>query len=121
VDGILALLADDATLTMPPIPTWYRGRDAVAVFLAEWAFARYGADQARVRGFAGERRARLVPTTASGQVAFGAYHWDPGEGRYRPVALQVLTLRGPKVQEIDGFVDPAMFERFGLPERLRDD
>jgi RNA polymerase sigma-70 factor (ECF subfamily) len=118
VDGILVLLTEDATLTMPPMPTWYRGRDAVEVFLAEWAFASYGADQERVRGFAGERSVRLVPTTASGQVAFGGYHWDPAEGSYRPVVLQVLTLRGDKVREIDGFVDPAMFERFGLPERL---
>jgi RNA polymerase sigma-70 factor, ECF subfamily len=118
VDGMLALLTEDATLTMPPMPTWYRGRDAIAVFLAEWAFASYGPDQARVRGFAGERRVRLVPTRVSGQVAFGGYHWDPAKGSYRPVVLQVLTLRGAKVQEIDGFVDPRMFTVCGLPDRL---
>jgi RNA polymerase sigma-70 factor, ECF subfamily len=118
VEGILALLTEDATLTMPPIPTWYRGRDAIAVFLADWAFARYGRDQARVRGFAGERSVRLVPTRASGQIAFGDYHWDPATGGYRAVVLQVLTLRGERVQEIDGFVDPEMFARFGLPDRL---
>ena len=33
VDAVAAMLAEDATITMPPLPTWYRGREAVAAFL----------------------------------------------------------------------------------------
>jgi hypothetical protein len=33
VEAILALLAKDAKFTMPPLPTWYHGRDAIAIYL----------------------------------------------------------------------------------------
>jgi RNA polymerase sigma-70 factor (ECF subfamily) len=106
VDTIVALLTDDATITMPPCPTWFQGRDAVAGFLAAFAFARGG------------RRVRLVPTRANGQPAFGSYRWEDRTGAYEPVSLHVLTLRDARIEEINTFVDPTMFGRFGLPERL---
>ena len=31
--GLVALLREDAVLEMPPLPGWFRGRDAVARFL----------------------------------------------------------------------------------------
>jgi hypothetical protein len=37
---------------------------------------------------------RYIPACANGQLAFGAYHLDPGAGSYLPIALDVLTLRG---------------------------
>ncbi|MGH2781436.1 MAG: RNA polymerase subunit sigma-70 [Thermoleophilaceae bacterium] len=37
LDAILAMLAEDATFTMPPLPTWYRGRRAIAAFLTRYA------------------------------------------------------------------------------------
>ena len=33
VDAVVAMLASDGAMTMPPLPTWYRGREAVAAFL----------------------------------------------------------------------------------------
>src|SRR6266498_1949284 len=33
VEAVAAMLADDARMTMPPLPTWYGGREAVAAFL----------------------------------------------------------------------------------------
>ena len=36
VDAVVAMLADDARMTMPPWPSWYSGRDAVATFLRSW-------------------------------------------------------------------------------------
>ena len=74
VDAIAAMLADEATLTMPPMATWYRGPD-VLVFLRDWAFS------GRAYGAEGNRRVRVIPTRANGQPAFGTYSWDPERAR----------------------------------------
>jgi RNA polymerase sigma-70 factor, ECF subfamily len=106
VDGIVAMLTDDATITMPPCPTWFSGRDSVARFLTAFPFARDG------------RRVRLVPTSANGQPAFGSYRWENESNAYEPISLHVLTLRLSQIAEINTFVDRTMFGRFGLPPRL---
>ena len=64
------------------------------------------------------RRVRLVPTRANGQPAFAAYYWNDEQDAYVPRALQVLTLRQGRIEDITGFVDPGLFGPFGLPERL---
>jgi RNA polymerase sigma-70 factor, ECF subfamily len=111
VDAIVALLAEEATLTMPPMATWFRG-DEVVVFLTEWAFS------GRAYGAEGRRRVRVVPARANGQPAVGTYSWEPEQGVFLPTVLQVLTFDGGKVSEITGFVDPAVFPRFDLPDSL---
>jgi RNA polymerase sigma-70 factor (ECF subfamily) len=117
VEAVVAMLAEDATITMPPMPTWYRGREAIRVFLADWAFAnRWASDSARFE--AGERRVRLVPLRASGQLALAAYHWDEERCAYTPYALQVLTLGTAGIEEIHGFVTPSVFPYLGLPAAL---
>ena len=115
VDAILALLADDATFTMPPLPTWYRGRAAIEVFLSRFAL---------------EDSWRLVATHANGQLAFGAYAWDPETESYTPLSLDVLTLHGPIATDVTSFVAPYttgagrkryafdVFGPFGLPPEL---
>jgi RNA polymerase sigma-70 factor (ECF subfamily) len=108
VEAVTAMLADDALVTMPPMATWFRGRDAFATFLAEWAFARRGCHPGR-----------LVRAHANGQVAFGSYQWDDEVGAFRGHVLQVLTLDGDRIAEITGFVEPTLFHRFGLPATLR--
>ena len=112
VERVAAMLADEVTLAMPPMATWYRGADDVLVFLTDWAFS------GRVYGAEGNRRVRVIPTSANGQPAFGTYSWDPERGRHLPTVLQVLTFNGPRISEIMGFVDPAVFARFGLPDEL---
>ena len=111
VEGIVAMLAEEATLAMPPMPTWYRGPDVV-VFLSEWAFS------GRAYNAEGNRRVRVVPTRASGQPAIATYSWDPATGSHRPTVLQVLTFRGDRIEEIMGFVTPEAFAGFGLPAEL---
>src|SRR5712671_1093506 len=59
LDTFVALLKDDATYTMPPLPQWYAGRQAISTFF-NWAWKLYG-------GF------RLVPTGANRQPSFAAY------------------------------------------------
>jgi RNA polymerase sigma-70 factor, ECF subfamily len=111
VEAIVAMLAEDAVISMPPMAAWFRG-DGVRVFLEEWAFS------GRVYNAEGRRRVRVIPTQANGQPAFGTYSWDPEQECYRPTVIQVLTLDAGRITEITGFVDPAPFAGFGLPDRL---
>ncbi|MGH2987851.1 MAG: sigma-70 family RNA polymerase sigma factor [Solirubrobacterales bacterium] len=104
VNAVVAMLAEDATIAMPPRPTWYRGREAVAAFLTR-------------KPLAGDRW-RLVPTRANGQLAFGHYIWDGVTGGFTPHAVNVLTLRGELISEITAFLSPRAFARFDLPETL---
>jgi RNA polymerase sigma-70 factor (ECF subfamily) len=118
VEAVCEMLAEDAAITMPPMASWFSGREAVATFLREFALARPW-DHEAGRFAEGRRDVRLVPTTANGQPAFGAYRLREEEGAYLPFTLQVLTFgKGGKLREITGFVDPAAVAGFGLPERL---
>ncbi|MGO1057419.1 sigma-70 family RNA polymerase sigma factor [Crossiella sp. CA198] len=100
VDAIVAMLAEDARYSMPPLPEWYRGRDAIRAFLLDGPL-RYGW--------------RFLPTTANGQLAFGTYLWEAGQ--YRPGGLDILTLQGDRVAEVTSFLT-ADLTRFGLPAHL---
>jgi RNA polymerase sigma-70 factor (ECF subfamily) len=129
VEAFAAMLADDASFAMPPLATWYRGREAIAAWAAGWPLS-------------GDWRWRTVFTRANGQPALGFYAWDPEQGAYLPFALNVLTLHGSQVADVTAFVarsteeterevyerwpeQPAdarrlsgTFERFRLPARL---
>ncbi len=98
VDRVLALLTEDATWSMPPLPVWFRGRETVAAFLTEYPL---------------QERWRHVPTRANGQLAVGCYVLDADRGRYRIAVLDVLTLRGELVHEVTAFLAPWLYERFG--------
>jgi RNA polymerase sigma-70 factor (ECF subfamily) len=106
VDGIVALMTDDAWVRMPPVPLEYQGRDLAGLFFATVAF-RQG------------RRYRLVPTRANGQPAFGVYLRDPLADVSRAFGLFVLTLAGDRVSAITRF-DNSVLARFGLPRTLTD-
>ena len=115
VDAILAMLVEDATFTMPPLTTWYRGHQAIALFLTRYAL---------------RDRWRLVPARANGQLAFACYAWDAETESHTALSLDVLTLEGTRATEVTSFVTPYtrgparerfaadVFERFGLPDRL---
>ena len=129
VEAVVAMLAEDATFSMPPLRTWYGGRDEIALFLAGWPLS-------------GTWRWRHVTTQANGQPALAFYCWDDDEESYLPFALNVITLRGDKIGDVTAFVarstelperevyerwpeqpaDPrrlnVVFERFRLPDRL---
>ena len=114
VDTVVAMLTEDAVITMPPMPTWYRGRDAATVFLSQFAFARTWDGSAFVEG---ERVVRLVVTRANGQPALAAYRRAADGEPFRPYALQVLTFAPDgRIAEITGFVRS---DEFGdLPQSL---
>jgi RNA polymerase sigma-70 factor (TIGR02960 family) len=105
-DAMVALLTDDAWLTMPPLPHAYQGHTAIGAFL---------------RG-AAERRGgplRLVATRANRQPAFGCYLSEPGTDTVRAFSLFVLTLEGEHISAITWFADSSVFAQFGLPQMLR--
>jgi RNA polymerase sigma-70 factor (ECF subfamily) len=105
VDTLAAMLTEDATIAMPPRPSWYRGRDSVAAFL-------------RARPLSGALESRLVPVSANGQLAFANYTRAGDARSYRLHAVDVLTLRGSKIEAITAFLTPEVFASFGLPGEL---
>ena len=106
IDGMVALLTDDAWITMPPLPHAYQGHEAITAFLAGSA-ARRGAPL------------RLVATRANGQPAFGCYLSASDGEVARAYALFVLTLAGDQISAITWFADSSVFPKFGLPRMLR--
>jgi RNA polymerase sigma-70 factor (ECF subfamily) len=106
--GLAALLREDALLTMPPQPLWYRGRDVIATFLSQ--FVEPGSPD-----YIGHFR--LVPTRANRQPAAANYLRRPGDSVHRALALDVLRVEEGQVVEIVAF--PAdLFPAFGLPPTL---
>jgi RNA polymerase sigma-70 factor, ECF subfamily len=105
IDGMVALLTDDAWLTMPPEPYEYQGHGAIGVFLRGREVSR--------------GRLRLVPTRANGQPAFACYLPSAQTQIARPYALFVLTLGGDQISAITWFADSSVFPHFGLPRMLR--
>jgi RNA polymerase sigma-70 factor, ECF subfamily len=105
VDALAAMLAEDAAFAMPPQALWFRGRDAIAAFLA-------------LRPLHGGNRWRVVPTRANSQPAFGHYIWDDDEHAFVAEGIGVLTLVGDQISELTVFREAELFERFGLPDRV---
>jgi RNA polymerase sigma-70 factor (ECF subfamily) len=103
VDALVEMLTESATLSMPPTASWLRGRDAIATSLS-------------ARPLNGTQSWRLLPTSANGQPATGAYLLDTS-GAYPLHHLAVITLRGERIDEINAFHDLSAPERFGLPAR----
>jgi RNA polymerase sigma-70 factor (ECF subfamily) len=130
VDTVVSMLAEDAAWSMPPLGTWYLGRESLRRFLAEHPLS-------------GAWRWTHRAAWANGQPASAAYTWREDEGCYRPFALDVLTLRADGViTQVTSFIVRAaeppdrddfevfpdhdvdaqkvadMFESFGLPARI---
>jgi RNA polymerase sigma-70 factor, ECF subfamily len=129
VEAVVAMLTEDAAFAMPPMASWFRGHEAIRTFLAGSPLS-------------GDWRWRPIRAHANGQEALAFYSWDADEECYLPFALNVLTLRGDRISEVDAFItrtieDPsreamarmpeqradsralaAAFQNLGLPERL---
>jgi RNA polymerase sigma-70 factor (TIGR02960 family) len=104
IDGLVALLTDDAWLSMPPAPHQYQGAAAIRAFLR----ASFG--------FRGSRGVRLLATRANGQLALGSYLDDLDEAVARPAGLFVLRMTGGRISEVTRFHLDHLYPRFGLPE-----
>ena len=100
--ALTALLRQDVALEMPPMLTWFAGRENVRRFLATKLFGRPG-------------QFRLVPTRANGQPAFAAYERGH-DGVYRAHAALVLTVTATGITRIVIFLSPGLLAAFGLPQ-----
>jgi len=106
VDGVVALLTDDAWFSMPPANLEYQGPAAIASFLTH---------SARYRG---GRRVALIPTRANGQPAFGRYVPDPRAQVYHLHSIVVLTMEGDRISAVTNFIDSGVAPYFALPRTL---
>lgn len=104
IRALIDLLKDDATFSMPPIPSWYRGRNTIGELVARTVFS----------GQAGGRWC-LLATRANGQPAFGLYRQSDVQGVYEAYGIQVLTLRDSQTADITTFRNRALFSYFKLP------
>lgn len=104
---LVQLLTDDATFSMPPIPSWYRGRAAIADLVNNTIF----------KGEASGRW-RLLPTRANRQLAFGLYRLAAGGSGYCAYGIQVLTFTDDQIADIITFRNPALMPYFDLPAAL---
>jgi RNA polymerase sigma-70 factor (ECF subfamily) len=138
-DTLISMLTADATWSMPPVPTWYDGHEAIRQWLV---------------GSPLTYRWQHRPTRANGQLAVGCYLLDPARNRYVPAVLDVLTLDGAQIAAVTAFLaaevstelppeqrqpggsridrpeasahrawitGPELFARFGLPDELPPD
>jgi RNA polymerase sigma-70 factor, ECF subfamily len=108
VAGLVALLKEDAIFSMPPIPSWYRGREAILALL----LARFGT----------HNQWRLYPTHANGQQAFVTYRADKSKNSYQAFGIQVVTfddsLLKSQISEVTVFLSPSLVTAFGFPLQL---
>jgi RNA polymerase sigma-70 factor (ECF subfamily) len=129
VDAVVGMLTEDACFSMPPMSTWYSGREGIATWM-------------RRSPLSGDFKWKAIRTTANGQPTLAYYSWDPEQEAYVPFALNVLTLDGEEISDVTAFIvrssqdpDPevqaqtpyqpadyeklaTVYERFGLPDRL---
>jgi RNA polymerase sigma-70 factor, ECF subfamily len=105
IPGLVALLREDAWLTMPPLPFWIQGRTDIATLL-------------QLRIFTPGKQWRLLPTRANGCPACGLYRREDGEDGYQLSSLWVLGVEGAQIGSIVVFLDVASFAAFGLPSTI---
>ena len=102
VPTVMQLLRDDAVFEMPPLPTWFTGREVIGRFL-------------RTRVLTEVDRFRMIPMAANGQPAL-ASNLRRHEGVYRAHSICVLTIAASRVARVTSFNDPGLFATFGLPQ-----
>ena len=103
ITSLVALLHDDAVMTMPPYNFWLQGPTEMSRFFLGQGIGCQGS--------------RLLATAANGQAAFGSYKPDP-DGGWTPWAVQVIDVAGGRIVGHHNFLDTDLFAFFGLPARL---
>ena len=107
VPGLVALLHEDAVLSMPPFSSWFQGPRDIGNAIGGMVLPP---DAKGVY--------RLVPVSANGDPGFAMYAKDPASGAFRAQAIHVIRISGTKVAEVTAFLDPKLFAAFELGETL---
>lgn len=107
LDGLIALLKEDAFLSMPPWSHWYHGRDAIGRFFAwAWETGGYGSF-------------KLVSTAANRQTALAVYSRSrEGVGAWHAHSIQLLDIEENAIAGVTAFIGNHLFTAFGLPATL---
>ncbi|MEP6988452.1 MAG: sigma factor-like helix-turn-helix DNA-binding protein, partial [Chloroflexota bacterium] len=108
IPGLVAIMREDAWFTMPPIPTWFQGRDTIATIFA-------------TRILIPGRHIRVLPAHANGSPAFAAYQWNAAQEIYYFSGLFILDIVGEQIGRLDAFMEPSNLAAFGLPRNLAPD
>ena len=102
--ALAQLLREDAVFEMPPMLTWFAGRDLIGRFLGT-----------RVLGQPGDFK--TVPIAANSQPGF-AFYLLGRDGHHHAHAVHVLTVADAGIAHIVSFNQPELFPAFGLPQVL---
>jgi RNA polymerase sigma-70 factor (ECF subfamily) len=132
IDGVVEMLTEQATFSMPPIVSWFGGEGGHAelrAFLAQGPLT-------------GDWRWRHILTRSNGQYALAFYCWYEPDRTHRPFALNVLSFGGGKISDVTCFINRSIesddpedyvrypeqplderrthdfFLRYGLPDRI---
>jgi RNA polymerase sigma-70 factor (ECF subfamily) len=106
IDRLVALLHEDASISMPPFEMWIRGRDELRGWYTGWGSGCDGS--------------RMIPVTANASPAFAQYKPSGDGTRLVPWCIQVPELSDGRIMHIHHFIDTdgRLFKRFGLPPYL---
>jgi len=104
-EALIALLTEDVTWSMPPLPHWYHGIDAVSDFAVQVPMTRCPS-----------WRHQLI--SANGQAAIAFYLGTDPAHPHNAWSITVLDLRDDRIAEITSFLDPDHFRLFGLPTTM---
>jgi RNA polymerase sigma-70 factor (ECF subfamily) len=107
IDRIIALLTDDALLTMPPLDMRFHGPVEIGEF-----FATQPAE-GRLE------RIRHVEIRANGQPGLASYADEHDTGAHDAYGVMIFAVQGDRIASITGFPrDASLFGRFGLDTTL---
>jgi RNA polymerase sigma-70 factor, ECF subfamily len=93
-DTLIGMLTREATLSMPPVATWYRGHEAIRQFLESGPISY---------------RWQHRPARANGQVALGSYLFDPVKDKHLGAVIDVFTLEDAKIAAVTSFMAADLF------------
>ncbi len=93
------------SLTLPPLPLRYVGRDAAEAFF-------------RALAMTGPDRFGVLHTRANRQPALAAYRLDPEANIYNAWDIWVLTIDTDAIAQVTAFIDPLLISRFGFRSTL---
>lgn len=107
IDGLVALIHEDGTTSMPPYPWWLRGRAAIEAALRAAGSPCAGS--------------RVLPVRANATTAVAQYS-PSDDGRLRPFGLTVIEwLDGQAITQTTFLQQPSrLFEMFGLTDEFQE-
>jgi RNA polymerase sigma-70 factor (ECF subfamily) len=103
MEALVALLRQDAVISMPPHDLWLQGADQVVGWM--------------VGPGIGCKGSKLVPLEVNGTAGFA--HYKPaGPGRWEPWGIQVIDVQDGRISGHHNFLFPELFAQYGLPDHL---